>query len=61
MKMMLDQVADCIGDPSRYCQEHDERFYYICRACFNLRHKEPVHLKVKVGEVRPVKRRRKPT
>jgi hypothetical protein len=39
-------MVDYIGDPTQYCQEHDQWFYAHCPMCFNPRYNEPVSLRV---------------
>ena len=38
-------MVDYIGDPTQYCQEHDQWFYHHCPTCFDPLHNEPVHLR----------------
>jgi hypothetical protein len=52
-------MTDYIGTPVHYCKEHDERYYYHCRACFNPHQERPVHLRVNASVPSRKKGRRK--
>jgi hypothetical protein len=40
-------MVDYVKDPTHYCQEHDEWYYFHCRKCFAPHGDEPIPLRVK--------------
>jgi hypothetical protein len=46
-------MVDYVGDPTHYCQEHGEWYYFHCRKCFDPHGDEPLPVRVKPvqGEV----------
>jgi hypothetical protein len=40
-------MVDYVKDPTHYCQEHDEWYYFHCRKCFAPHGDESIPLRVK--------------
>lgn len=45
-----DVMVDYVGDPTHYCQEHDEWYYFHCRKCFAPHNDKPIPIRVKPGQ-----------
>jgi hypothetical protein len=50
-------IVDYVKDPTHYCQEHDEWYYFHCRKCFAPHGDESIPLR---GEAAEQPRRKRP-